>query len=85
MSTLFTTASTSVRASHNGLPVSRAIRSAKSSILPRTHIGEAAHRLDPHRQRLGRPGGPGRPRPRNRLGRIADRPGPQLLASRRLE
>jgi hypothetical protein len=36
MSTLLITASTSVRASQSGLPVSRAIRSAKGSSLPRT-------------------------------------------------
>ena len=38
MSTLLITASASVRASQSGLPVSRAIRSAKGSSLPRTTL-----------------------------------------------
>src|SRR5687767_14651130 len=40
MSTLLTTASTSVADSHKGLPVSRAIRSANSSFLPRTALAK---------------------------------------------
>ena len=60
MSTLLITASTSVRASHSGLPVSRAIRSAKGSSLLADDVGEAAQRLDPEGERLAPPS-PARP------------------------
>jgi hypothetical protein len=40
MSTLLITASTSVAVSQSGLPVSRAMRSAKASFLPRTTLAK---------------------------------------------
>ena len=74
MSTLAITASTSVRASHSGLPVSRAIRSAKASVRARTALAKRRSVSMRYGQRARRPFGPGararsRPRHRRRLRR----------------
>jgi hypothetical protein len=55
MSTLLMTDSTSVFASHSGLPVSRAIRSAKVSSSALHAIGKAAEFFDAITQRAQQP------------------------------